>query len=130
MFLLRLSVDFMVKGQVSVEMVFFVVVLFLLFALVLFTVMGQNMDLQLFESNSSEVSVCNRLSYLISSVYAAGPKQELSYFLEKDANIGVGNLIMVGKVYCTFIGEASSVNLFAGNLSVKDLNGVVVLQNA
>ena len=118
----------MEKGQVSVEMIFFVTILFLLFLLVLANNINQDYLKQAFESNSIDSGVCNRLSYLISSVYAGGSGQKVSYALDKNAVVDK-NLIYVGGVYCSFIGIANDSNLVFGNVVVKNLNGTVVLQN-
>ncbi len=118
----------MEKGQVSVEMVFFVTILFLFFLLVLVNNINQDYLKRAFESNSIDLGVCNRLSYLISSVYASGSGQKLSYVLEKNAVVDK-NFIYVGGVYCSFIGIANDSNIVSGNVVVKNLSGIVVLQN-
>jgi len=118
----------MEKGQVSIEMIFFVAILFLLFLLVLVNNFDQDYLKRAFESNSIDLGVCNRLSYLISSVYAGGSGEKVSYVLDKNAVVDQ-NFIYTGGVYCSFIGIATDSNLAAGNVSVKNLNGTVVLQN-
>lgn len=117
------------RGQISVELLILVSVAFIVFFFVLVTIMTQDFQARLFEKSFFERNVCNSFSYLISTAYAGGPKQSISYFLELDANVS-GNYIFVGGNTCSFIGKAVSANLVKGNIVLKDLNGTIVLSNA
>ncbi len=119
----------MEKGQVAVETIFFVIVLFLIMALVFAEVSNQEHLRNAFETNSEELGVCNRLSYMVSSIYSSGKGERVLYFLENNAAID-SNEILVGSTYCSFIGIASNADLIAGNIVLKNLNGTVVLENA
>ncbi|MFH1239800.1 MAG: hypothetical protein V1672_01160 [Candidatus Diapherotrites archaeon] len=116
------------KGQVSVETMAVVGIILLLFAIVSTTVAYRNIQSQIIEENYNEFNSCSEISMLITNSYSHGPKSEIFVTSALDM-IVQENEVHVGSNYCHVTGKVSDATLVAGIIRIKNINGVVQLEN-
>lgn len=116
------------KGQISVETMAVIGVILILFAIVSTSVVYRNIQSQIIEENYKEFNLCSEISMLITNSYSHGPKSEI--FITSDLNIIVAeNEVNVGSNYCQVIGKVNDATLTAGVIRIKNVTGVVELEN-
>ncbi len=116
------------KGQISVETMVIVGVILVLFAVVSTTVVYRNIQSQIIDDNYQEFNLCEEVSMLITNSYSHGPKSEIFITSKLDIIIA-DNEVNVGSNYCQVIGKVNDVTLTAGIIRIKNVTGVVQLEN-
>ena len=117
-----------IKGQVTIEVLSAVVILLLLFVAILFFALQKNSETDFIKKDYENQIVCQKISGLISYIYSNSKSTQITFALEKDANVFPTN-VTIGNYYCFFSGRAQPVNLVKGNVKAQDINGLVVMQN-
>ena len=116
------------KGQISVETMAVVGIILILFAVVSTNVVYRNVQSQIIEDNYQEFNLCEEISMLITNSYSHGPKSEI--FITSDLRVIIAeNEVQVGSNYCRVIGKVKDVALTAGVIRIKNITGVVELEN-
>ena len=116
------------KGQVSIETLIIVGVLLLLFVTVSVTTVLRNIQTDIIADNYAEQNLCKKLSLLISESYAHGPTSEI--FVEAYTEVTIeDNEVKVGNNYCEIIGRIQDASLTEGKIRIKNITGVVQLEN-
>ena len=116
------------KAQVSVETMAVVGIILILFAIVSTTVVYRNVQTQIIEDNYQEFNLCEEVSMLITNSYSHGPKSEI--FITSDLDVIIAeNEVQVGSNYCKVIGKVDDATLIAGVIRIKNVTGVVQLEN-
>ena len=116
------------KGQVSIETMVIVGVILILFAIVSTTVAYRNIQSQIIDENYKEFNLCSEISMLITNSYSHGPKSEIFVTSALDVRIQE-NEVHVGSNYCHVTGKVSDATLVAGIIRIKNVKGVVELEN-
>jgi uncharacterized protein (UPF0333 family) len=117
-----------VKAQVSIEMIFAIIIVLLIGVVVgVFALERNNESAGLSESFSSKAE-CEKLSSIIYSLNVSEAKASVVFSIDSNALISNG-LITVGNYYCDFLGNAQDSNLSAGTFkALKNSQGVVVFE--
>jgi hypothetical protein len=116
------------KGQVSIEVISGVIITLVAFALILFYSYQQNLNIDSIENSIELRTECQEIADIISSVYASGKKTTIEFYSENDFNVGNG-FIDVNGFFCNYYGIAQEKFVGKGNVRIKDLNGVVEIEN-
>ena len=116
------------KGQVTIEVLAGVVILLLMFVGVLLFALQKNTELDFVKTEYENQIACQKISGIISYIYSNSKSTQITFNIEKDANIFSAN-VTIGKYYCNFSGRALPVNLVKGIVKAQDVNGLVVLSN-
>ncbi len=117
------------KGQVSIEIVAGIVVLLFAFVLVTSYSYERNLNIDAIQKSIESKADCRRIADVISSVYASGEKTSIEFYFEKDFNI-MNGFVDVNGFFCNYYGIAEQKFVTKGNVIIKDLNGVVVIENS
>ena len=117
-----------VKAQVSVEMIFAIIIVLLIGVVVsVFALERNNESAGLFENFSSKAD-CEKISSIIYSLNVSEAKAGIVFSIGSNALVSDG-LISVGNYYCDFLGNAQDSNLSAGTFKAsKNKQGVVVFE--
>jgi hypothetical protein len=116
------------RGQISIETLVGVVIVFLLFIVVIAynNFVGDSSVALAFTLQTK--SECLGLSEIITRVYSSGDGSEANYSIEFDANIlGKERLVIIGQESCTFLANSSTAFLPKGNYVLKNLDGNVII---
>jgi len=116
------------KGQIAIEIIMAVIVIFLLLIFVLIynnSSLGATTFLK--ENNLQEIE-CNKVADAVSLVYGTSGNAELEIFVSSDFNT-IGNSLEFGKAYCKSFGIDSDNVLQRGFVKIAKTNGVIVLEN-
>jgi len=116
------------KGQISIEVMTGVIILLLAFSTILYYSYEKNLDADAIKTGIELKGNCREISDVISSVYASGKKTTIEFYSEKDFNIGNGFVDVEG-FSCEYYAIAEQGFVNKGNVRIKDLNGVVVIEN-
>ena len=103
-------------------------VLLILFSLISVMIVYKNIDIATTKTNYDELNLCNEIGMLVSNSFAQGLKNQILFNANKDVSI-IGSEIRVGNNYCSFTGIANDVDLTAGLIRIKNIDGVVVVEN-
>lgn len=116
------------KGQISIEMISGIIILLIAFSLILFYSYEKNQNINAWQNYLELKSDCREIADTISSIYSAGTKTTIEFYFEKDFNVGDG-FVDVNGFSCSYYGIAEQKSVNKGNIRIKDLNGVVVIEN-
>ncbi|PIN98556.1 MAG: hypothetical protein COT90_03740 [Candidatus Diapherotrites archaeon CG10_big_fil_rev_8_21_14_0_10_31_34] len=116
------------KGQVSIEIIIGAVMLLLAFVFIAMYSFEKNSNIEVLEEILENKSECREIADVISSVYASGKKTSIEFYSEKDFTVGQGWVDVEG-FSCNYYGIAQESFIVKGNIRIKDLNGVVVVEN-
>jgi uncharacterized protein (UPF0333 family) len=116
------------KGQISIEVISGVVILLLVFVVILFYSHEKNLDADALQNSIESKAYCRQIADTISSVYVSGEKTTIEFYFEKDFNVG-SSFVDVNGFSCSYNAVVEPKYLNKGNIRIKDLNGVVVIEN-
>lgn len=129
----------MKKSQISVELLFAVGFVVLIFIILLAFTMERRYEVSKTEITLNEKAECYKLSNLISGVFNSGTgtgmTENLKYNAEIDSSEG-SIFIGEGRFFCTFpikgvTGPTGTIfNISKGEISLNNTNGTLVIQNA
>ena len=120
----------MKKSQISLEFMFTIAAIILMFLVVLIFSFEKNTEITNTKTYLAQQSECFRFSNFISSVYIGGEGTKVE--LKTDHNIQVypNNMIYVDNyALCSYIGTSSYYDV-TGNLIIINKNDKVVIENA
>ena len=119
--------NFSSRGQVSAELLAGVLLLFI-FLIIVFV---QNF----FVSDSTQTAAtiyknhgaCVSLAFSVSKVYSEGSGAKINFWLDSNAQIiSVQKFVKMGDDFCSFLARTTDANLTVGNVTLSNVNGVVV----
>ncbi len=116
------------KGQVSMEVIIGAIILLLVLVFIWIYSIQTNEGIDALKNSVESKSYCREIADTISSVYASGTKTTIEFYSEKDFNLSNG-MVDVNGFLCSYYAEAEEKFIAKGNIRIKDLNGVVVIEN-
>ena len=120
------------RGQISVETLFAVGIVFILFSVVLVVVIDKRAELRDTESFLELRNECFKVANMISEVSVNGEGTNRSIKIRNNISVQENYLFATdGKeeVYCSFAVNVSNFSLVNGNILIQNRNGRVVIEN-
>jgi hypothetical protein len=86
-------------------------------------------ELNLIESSLEDKRLCRETAFFMATLYSQGPGTQIEFELDRDINISTGRVI-VGRASCPYLADVNETALLAGMIRARNVNGLVVLENA
>ncbi|MEK6971053.1 MAG: hypothetical protein AABW68_05215, partial [archaeon] len=116
------------RGQVSVEYLTAAIIVLSLFMIVFLFMEQVRIQSSSAQANTLELEVCTKVSSIITYMSSNPPYSETQFEAALDMNV-VNGFILVGDIFCPYLGTASNTQLYAGLVRAFDINGTVLFTN-
>lgn len=120
------------RGQISIETLFAVGIVFILFSVVLVIVVDKRGELRDTEEFLELRNECFKVANMISEMSVNGDGTNRSIRLENNISVQENFLSVTNgkeEVYCSFAVNVSNFSLVNGNIIIQNRNGRVTIHN-